>query len=192
MTSPAAATPVLPGQVSPPRFALSDLLPGAITGVEVVAIPVLPGSDGGAVLLGPGAAELVEEAGLDLPGIAEIHGLTGATAEVATVAVPGGSSANPDLRLVLLVGVGAAQPVDLRRAGAAVARATWDRSALATSVPTIGEIHEEGFEAFVAGLSVQTSTRRFFTPTARMPRALDSRASSMESAASWLCGTKRS
>jgi len=29
----------------------------------------------------------------------------------------------------------------------------------------------EGFEAFVAGLSVQTSTRRFFTPTARMPRA---------------------
>jgi GNAT superfamily N-acetyltransferase len=29
----------------------------------------------------------------------------------------------------------------------------------------------EGFEAFVAGLSVETSTRRFFTPMARMPRA---------------------
>lgn len=29
----------------------------------------------------------------------------------------------------------------------------------------------EGFEAFVAGLSVETSTRRFFTPTHRLPRS---------------------
>lgn len=28
----------------------------------------------------------------------------------------------------------------------------------------------EAFEAFVAGLSVETSTRRFFTPTTRLPR----------------------
>lgn len=28
----------------------------------------------------------------------------------------------------------------------------------------------EGFEAFVAGLTVETSTRRFFTPTTRLPR----------------------
>jgi GNAT superfamily N-acetyltransferase len=29
----------------------------------------------------------------------------------------------------------------------------------------------EGFEAFVAGLSTETSTRRFFAPTARLPRS---------------------
>ena len=29
----------------------------------------------------------------------------------------------------------------------------------------------EGFEAFVAGLSTETSTRRFFTPTNRLPRS---------------------
>ncbi len=29
----------------------------------------------------------------------------------------------------------------------------------------------EGFEAFVAGLSIETSTRRFFTPTNRLPRS---------------------
>ncbi len=29
----------------------------------------------------------------------------------------------------------------------------------------------EGFEAFVAGLSIETSTRRFFAPTNRLPRS---------------------
>ena len=64
MTSPAAAArPVLPGQVNPPEFALSDSLPGAIRGVDVVALPVLPGDGDGPVLLGPGSAELTDELG---------------------------------------------------------------------------------------------------------------------------------
>ncbi|MCX6400942.1 MAG: leucyl aminopeptidase family protein [Propionibacteriales bacterium] len=158
MTSPAATSPPesgLPGQVSPPEFALSDLLPGAIIGVDVVALPVLPGDGDVPFLLGPGAAELADELDLDLVGIAEVHGLTGSTAEVATVPVPGGTTANPDLRLVVLVGVGAAAPIDLRRAGAALARATFDRDAVATSIPVVaGEGMADAHasvEAFVIG-----------------------------------------
>ncbi len=56
---------LIPPQVSPPEFALSALRPHAIRGVEVVAFPVLPGDDG-SVLLGPGAAELGDELGVDL------------------------------------------------------------------------------------------------------------------------------
>ncbi len=153
MTSAAApsSAPVLPGQVNPPEFALSELLPGAITGVDVVALPVLPGAEGEPVLLGPGAAELADELGVDLVGAAEVHGLTGATAEVGVVPVPGGTDANPDLRLVLLVGVGEARTTDLRRAGAALARATRDRSAVATSIPTVHQDADAAVEAFVVG-----------------------------------------
>ena len=53
--------PVLPNQVSPPDFALSQHLAHTFVGADVVAVPVLPGDDGdgaGDVLLGPGAAEL--------------------------------------------------------------------------------------------------------------------------------------
>ncbi|MFB9765151.1 M17 family peptidase N-terminal domain-containing protein, partial [Nocardioides kongjuensis] len=152
--SSADAGPVLPGQVSPPEFAASELLPGSIKGVDVVALPVLPGDDGG-LLLGPGAAELADELGMDLVGIAEVHGLTGASAEVAVVPVPEGTPSNPALRVVLLVGVGAARPIDLRRAGAAMARAARDRAAVVTSIPAVAEDTSPddpiALEAFVAG-----------------------------------------
>lgn len=158
MTPPAASStrePALPGQVSPPEFALSELLPGAIIGVDVVALPVLPGDAEVPFLLGPGAAELADELDLDLVGIGEVHGLTGATAEVAIVPVPGGTTTNPDLRLVVLVGVGAGRPIDLRRAGAALARATFDRDAVATSIPVVADAElsdvHASVEAFVVG-----------------------------------------
>ncbi|THI90671.1 leucyl aminopeptidase, partial [Nocardioides sp.] len=130
-------------------------MPGAIKGVEVVALPVLPGDDDVPVLLGPGAAELNEQLDVDLVGVAELHGLTGATAEIASMPVPAGTSSNPDLRLVLLIGVGEARPIDLRRAGAALARATRDRAAVATSLPAVAGVDlpdgRELVEAFVAG-----------------------------------------
>lgn len=147
-------TPTLPSQVSPPGFALSELLPAAIVGVDVAAVPVLPADDAaddaaGGIVLGPGSAELGEAVGLDLLAVAELQRLTGATGEVASVPVPDGTPTNPDLRLVLLVGVGAARPVDLRRAGAALARAVRDRDAVATSLPAVAD--EEALEAFVVG-----------------------------------------
>lgn len=143
----------LPIQVAPPEFALAALLPGAIVGVDVIALPVLPGEDGptDSVLLGPGAAELADLLDLDLVGVADAHRMTGAVGEAITVAVPDGSSANPALRMVLLLGIGAARPIDLRRAGATMARALHGRAAAATSVPAAAGADPRGVEAFVVG-----------------------------------------
>ena len=121
----------------------------AIVGAEVVALPVSPGDESVGLTLGPGAAELGDGLGLDLLGLAESAGATGKAGEVTTVPVPLGGPENGDLRLVLLVGVGQQTPTDLRRAGAGVARATFGRSAVATTIATLDA--ETGIEAFVTG-----------------------------------------
>ncbi|MGA8255697.1 MAG: leucyl aminopeptidase [Nocardioides sp.] len=150
MTSRSTAAPSLPSQVSPPDVALSQQAPHSIGGVDVVALPVLPADpEGGAPLLGPGSAELAEALGLDLVGIAESAGLVGKVGEVISVPIPLGGPQSPDLRLVLLVGVGGQSPTDLRRAGAVVARAARDRQAVATTIPALDP--EAGIEAFVVG-----------------------------------------
>ena len=82
--------------------------------------------------------------------------MTGAVGEIVEVPVPQGTDANPALRLVLLVGVGRARPIDVRRAGAALARATRDRDAVATSIPAVAPDGDPvpdatALEAFVAG-----------------------------------------
>ncbi len=142
---------VLPSQVSPPEFALSELLPAAIVGVDTVALPVLPGPpDEPGVLLGPGAADLSDAIDVDLLAVAELRQMTGAVGEVVELPVPLGTPDNPALRLVLLVGVGAARPVDVRRAGAALARATRDRDAVATSIPAVAP--DDGPDDFVAAV----------------------------------------
>jgi leucyl aminopeptidase len=152
--------PSLSAQVSPPEFALSALRPHAIRGVEVVAVPVLP-ADGDAAsddgpLLGPGGDELAEELGLDLLAVLDLEKAAGKTGEVTRVPVPLGSPTNPDLRLVLLVGVGGQRPVDLRRAGAAVARAARDRASVATSLPAVAA--DDALEAFVVGAMLGSFT----------------------------------
>ncbi|WP_296606203.1 leucyl aminopeptidase [Nocardioides sp.] len=142
--------PTLPSQVAPPEFAVSAALPHAVLGVDVVAVPVLPGDAAGdAVVLGPGAAELAELLDLDLLAVLEDEDASGKPGEVTSVPVPLGLPDNASVRRVLLVGVGAQTTDDLRRAGAAVARATRDRDALATTVPAIGA--DDGLEAFVVG-----------------------------------------
>jgi leucyl aminopeptidase len=119
-------------------------------GVEVVAVPVLPAEDDGAPLvLGPGAAELADQLDLDLLGVLELTSATGEAGEITTIPVPLGSPDNAALRKVLLVGVGAQRPQDLRRAGAALARATVDQASVATSVPSV--VPDIGVEAFVVG-----------------------------------------
>ncbi|GAB2445851.1 M17 family metallopeptidase [Nocardioides hungaricus] len=140
----------LPPQVSPPEFALSAALPHAVLGAEVAAVPVLPGeSDGAPVVLGPGGAELADLLGIDLLAVLELDRATGTAGDVTTVPVPLGGPENADLRLVLLVGVGAQRPDDLRRAGAALARAARDRASVATSIPAVAP--DDGIEAFVVG-----------------------------------------
>ena len=154
---PSTDRPVLPSQVSPPEFALSATAPHVILGVEVVAVPVLPGDSDTSddpdqpapLVLGPGAGELADQLGIDLLGVLELSRATGAAGEVTSVPVPLGGPDNADLRCVLLVGVGRQRPEDFRRAGAALARATTDRSSVATSVPAIAP--DDGLAAFVVG-----------------------------------------
>ncbi|GAB6986730.1 leucyl aminopeptidase family protein [Nocardioides pyridinolyticus] len=140
----------LPPQVSPPGFALSAALPHAVLGAEVAAIPVLPGeADGDPVVLGPGGEELSDVLGIDLLAVLELDRATGRAGDVTSVPVPFGAPDDAEPRLVLLVGVGDQRPDDLRRAGAALARATRDRASVATSVPAVAG--DEGLEAFVVG-----------------------------------------
>ncbi len=143
----------LPSQVSPPEVALTQVPLHGITGADVVALPVLAGAeDDDLPLLGPGAAELSDVLGLDLVGMAEAAGLTGAVGEVLTVPFPLGGPDHADLRLVLLVGVGAASPTELRRAGATLGRAVRDHDAVATTIATLDP--DQGIEAFVVGLAL--------------------------------------
>ena len=146
----------LPAQVSPPEFALSALRPHAIHGVEVLALPVLPGGTGAAgdppsVLLGPGGEELSDLLGTDLLAVLEQHGATGKAGEVVErVVLDTTGLTNADLRLVLLVGVGEGTHTELRRAGAALARHTKDRLSVATSLAALTD--DTGLRALVEGL----------------------------------------
>jgi leucyl aminopeptidase len=136
--------------VSPPQFAVTATRPHELAGVEVIALPVLPGDDGGAPLLGPGADEVGELLGIDLLALLD-DGSDGAKAGAVTVMpVPLGAPDNADLRLVLLVGLGSAAPDDFRRAGAALARATHDRAVVATTIPAVEP--GAGLEPFVVGM----------------------------------------
>ena len=138
---------VLPPQVSPPEFALAEIAPSRVEGVRIVAVPVLAGDDG--PMLGPGSDSLVEDLDTDLLAVLEPAGATGAAGEVTPVPVSGAARESA-LDLVLLVGVGAGSPTELRQAGAALARRTCDQEAVATSVPAVGD--DEGLVAFVEGV----------------------------------------
>jgi len=142
----------LPTQVSPPQVAVSDVPPSAVVGADVVAIPVLVGPDGAdGLTLGPGAAELLDELPEDLFALLESSEATGKAGEVVErVVLDTASLTNADLRLVLLVGVGAGTPAELRRAGAAVARHTKGRLSVATSLAALSD--DVGLRALVEGL----------------------------------------
>jgi leucyl aminopeptidase len=142
-------SPTLPTQVSPPEFAVTATHPHALSGVDVIALPVLPGES---LVLGPGSEELGELLGIDLLEVLEADNATGRTGEVTTVPVPLGAVENVDLRRVLLVGLGEARADDFRRAGAAVARAVLNRSAVATTIPAVEP--SMGLEPFVVGATL--------------------------------------
>ena len=109
-------------------------------------MPVLPG-DGPdeALTLGPGAEELLDALGLDGFALLEHHEATGKAGEVVTHPV----LADDDLSLLVFVGVGEQSDADLRRAGAALARAVVGKGSVATTVASVAD--DDGFEAFVVG-----------------------------------------
>ncbi len=139
----------LPTQVSPPQVAVSDVAPSAVVGVDVVAVPVIADPDG--PTLGPGAAELVDEIGEDLFALLDAASATGAVGEVTErVVLDTSGLTNPDLKLVLLVGVGAGNDDDLRRAGAVLARRARGHQSVATSLGSLGD--DAALRALVEGL----------------------------------------
>jgi len=141
----------LPPQVSPPQFTLADVAPSRLAEADVVAVAVLPGPDG--VTLGPGAAELADDLGIDLLALASATGATGATGEVTDLPVVGTpNQADSTLSRVLLVGVGDASTTDLRRAGATLARRTTNASTVASSVASVGD--DAALSAFVEGATL--------------------------------------
>ncbi len=138
----------LPTQVTPPVVELSDLDPWSVEGAAVVAIPVLADEHG--PTLGPGAAAVVAGLGEDLFELLELAEATGAVGEVVDRTVLGQPGLPPGPRQVLLVGVGAGTPADLRRAGAALARRVTGRACVATSLGALCD--DDGLRALVEGL----------------------------------------
>ena len=126
-------------------------------GVDALLVPVVPaaadGDEGDGVQPRAGATEAAVRYGIDLGDLAERLRSDGTAGTTHTIQLPrgAGTTALPwdglPPRLVL-VGVGAGTPTDLRRAGAAVARA---RAGLGKVVTTVGSGHEAGARAFVEG-----------------------------------------
>jgi leucyl aminopeptidase len=136
---------VLPAQVSPPAFALSELPPHELGGIDAVAYPFRSADDG--LELGAGGAAAAAALGVDLLGALESRRARGKGGEV--VAVPVGSSRRAGPRMVFLVGLGQGTTTDFRRAGAALARESRDLDTVATTVPTEGDADD--LTAFVVG-----------------------------------------
>jgi leucyl aminopeptidase len=136
------------GLVTPPRTSVvarggdpASMLVSAPR-ADVAAVPVGAGAQPG-----PGAAAVVAAYGADLAAVIAAERVAGTAAEVVRVPVvaPDGLPGR-----LLLVGVGAGTPRDLRRAGAALGRAVRGRRGLVTSLGA--GAGAEGVRALVEGL----------------------------------------
>ena len=141
-----------------PEVELSAEAPSRIAGADVVAVPFQ--RDGDDLVLGPGAAELLDELDADLIGLLEHHRAKGSVGEVFEHVVldrdDGDGTSAEGLKVVYLVGVGEARPSDLRRAAAALARRVKGRTLVATSLAAIA--HDAGVRAVVEGLVLGSFT----------------------------------
>ncbi|MGY2873597.1 leucyl aminopeptidase [Marmoricola sp. URHA0025 HA25] len=135
MPKPTAASPTF----APPVFRQTAQAPSR-SGTSTVALALL--DDDGELALGPGAAELSEDTGLDLLSLLEPLRPGAAAGELTTLSVPG--------FVVHVVGVGDAGTTALRRAGAALARAAAGAEVVASAVQAVAD--EEGVVAFVTGV----------------------------------------
>ncbi|MFT4468275.1 leucyl aminopeptidase family protein [Arthrobacter sulfonylureivorans] len=149
----------LESTLAKPPMALVQVRPGlgrgespvrGAEGVPVVAVPIAAG-DGSADRATPqprhGAGEAAADFGVDVVALAEVHGISGKAGDVLTVPAPPHSQGLPS-RLVL-IGVGSGSPTELRKAGAALARATMGTERVRTTAAD--SLPEELQLAFVEG-----------------------------------------
>ncbi len=133
----------------------AELLDGEVT--QAVAVPVAPPAPGDDGELQPraGTADAAARYGIDLFDLAQRDGLKGGAGEASVVNLPrvlAGREAPPWAGLperVVLVGVGDGSPTHLRRAGAALSRATQGLDQVVTTLGT--ESSDDGVRAFVEG-----------------------------------------
>ena len=97
----------------------------------MLAVGVAAGRDGAGPVPGPQAEDAAAAYGVDLAAVLAAERVKGRAGEVVRVPVQSPDGMAPRL---LLVGTGAGRPAELRRSGAALARACRGRRRLATSV----------------------------------------------------------
>ena len=147
-----------------PEIELSAEAPSRIVAADAVAVPFQ--RDGDDLVLGPGAAELLDELDADLIGLLEHKEAKGKAGEVVEHVVLDASGLTATgLQVVYLVGVGDGRPSDLRRAGAALARKARGRTTVATSLAALA--HDAGLRALAEGLVLGSFTfhRKSSDPT---------------------------
>jgi leucyl aminopeptidase len=141
------------GRTPPPvRTAARPTLAGA-AGADVLAVPVAAARDGEGVTPGPGCVEAAAAYGVAVADVCRRTETTGAAGQVTPVPVEGppGLPAN-----LVLLGTGGGSPVDLRRAGAALARATRGRARVATTA--VAGADDAAVAAFAEGFQLAAYT----------------------------------
>ena len=138
------------------RLVPSGDLRGA-AGADLLAVPVASPAQGeDEPQPRAGAADAAAAYGIDLAAVCESEHFSGSAGSVVGLAVGalGGTTELPPR--LLLVGVGDGGPVALRRAGAALARASRGRGHLATTA--VADASGPGTQAFVEGLLLAAYT----------------------------------
>lgn len=115
----------------------------------MLAVPLRPGSTGQPPEPGPGCEDAATAYGVTVAGVCERTGTTGAAGQVTPVPVeaPSGLPA-----LLLLLGTGTGTATDLRRTGAALARATRGRGRVATTA--VAGLDDGAVAAFAEGFQL--------------------------------------
>jgi len=153
---PTAGRPSLPDVVT--VAGSLDTSPLVTSGeVAAVALPIAPSADGETEVQPRGDTTAVAiRYGLDLADLAERAGLKGTAGESHPVHLPRRlADRGPALpwdglpERIILLGIGSGSPTDLRRAGAALARAGRGLERVVTTAGSDGTA--EGFRAFVEG-----------------------------------------
>lgn len=142
------------------------VVPESGTGVSVLVVPIgtsgVPGVSSGnsderaTPQPRQGAAEAAARYDVDVAVLAEVNSVTGRAAEILAVTAPRREPGLP--QRLLFLGVGDESPASLRKAGAALAKATFGVETIRASV--VDGLDEPEQRAFVEGFLLVVTARR--------------------------------